>query len=80
MAPLRKRASSRRVVGVVFGASKGQDATGYVDVSDRDTALVEQLAQGFLANTAEERPEVVLAALAEAGAITLRKLKRGVNE
>lgn len=77
MAPLRNRASSRRVLGVVFGASKGRDATGYVDIADSDTPVVERLVQRFLAETNHERPEVILAALAEAGAMTLSRIENG---
>ena len=77
MAPLRNRASSRRVLGVVFGASKGRDATGYVDIADSDTPVVERLVQLFLAETNHERPEVILAALAEAGAMTLSRIENG---
>ena len=78
MAPLRNRPSTRRVLGVVFGAREGQDASGYVDVSDNDTPAIDRLVKAFLANTMGEKPEVVLAALAEAGAMTLGKLNKEV--
>ena len=69
MAPLRGRPSSRRVIGVVFGASHGQDATGYVDVDESDTPAVDRLVKSFLAEAQGERKEIILAALAEAGAM-----------
>jgi hypothetical protein len=77
MAPLRNRPSTRRVLGVVFGASQGQDRSGYVDIAEKDTPAVDRLVKAFLADTVGERPEVILAALAEAGAMTLGKLNKG---
>jgi hypothetical protein len=77
MAPLRNRPSTRRVLGVVFGASHGMDVTGYVDIAKNDTPAVDRLVKAFLADTVGEKPEVVLAALAEAGAMTLGKLEKG---
>ena len=77
MAPLRNRVTTRRVLGVVFGASQGRDATGYVDIADIDAPVVERLVQRLLAETSHERPEVILAALAEAGAMTLSKIESG---
>jgi hypothetical protein len=77
MAPLRNRPSTRRLLGVVFGASHGQDASGYVDIADKDQPAVERLVREFLADSVGERPEVVLAALAEAGALTLNKFSKG---
>ena len=77
MAPLRDRPSTRRVLGVVFGASRGQDRSGYVDIAEKDTQAVDRLVKNFLADTVGERPEVILAALAEAGAMTLSKLEKG---
>lgn len=77
MAPLRNRPSTRRLLGVVFGASHGQDRSGYVDIAEKDTPAVDRLVKAFLADTVGERPEVILAALAEAGAMTLGKLEKG---
>jgi hypothetical protein len=77
MAPLRNRPSTRRVLGVVFGASQGLDRSGYVDIAEKDTPAVDRLVKAFLADTLGERPEVILAALAEAGAMTLGKLEKG---
>ena len=77
MAPLRGRPSTRRVIGVVFGAGKGQDATGSVDVSESDIPAVDQLVKELLATVQRERREIVLAALAEAGAFVV---KQGAKE
>lgn len=77
MAPLRGRPSTRRVIGVVFGASHGQDATGFVDISDTDTPAVDRLVKQFLAEAQGERKEVILAALAEAGAMMVRQQGKG---
>jgi hypothetical protein len=73
MAPLRGRPSSRRVIGVVFGASHGMDASGYVDIADADTPSVDRLVKTFLAKAQGERKEVILAALAEAGALMVNQ-------
>lgn len=77
MAPLRGRPSTRRVIGVVFGASHGQDVTGFVDISDSDTPAVDRLVKQLLADTSGERNEIVLAALAEAGALLVNKQNKG---
>jgi hypothetical protein len=77
MAPLRNRPSTRRVLGVVFGASHGQDKSGYVDIAEKDIPAIDRMVKAFLADTVGERPEVILAALAEAGAMTLSKLEKG---
>jgi hypothetical protein len=77
MAPLRGRPSTRRVIGVVFGASHGQDAAGFVDISDADTPAVDRLVKEFLANSQGERREVILAALAEAGAMMVKQQQKG---
>lgn len=77
MAPLRGRPSTRRVIGVVFGASHGQDASGFVDISDTDTPAVDRLVKQFLAEAQGERKEVILAALAEAGAMMVRQHEKG---
>lgn len=77
MAPLRGRPSTRRVIGVVFGASHGQDVTGFVDISDTDTPAVDRLVKQFLAEAQGERKEVILAALAEAGAMMVKQQGKG---
>lgn len=73
MAPLRGRPSTRRVIGVVFGSSHGQDAAGFVDISDTDTPAVDRLVKQFLADSHGERREIILAALAEAGAMMVKQ-------
>jgi hypothetical protein len=77
MAPLRGRPSTRRVIGVVFGASHGQDVAGFVDISESDTPAVDRLVKEFLANSQGERKEVILAALAEAGAMMVKQQQKG---
>jgi hypothetical protein len=74
MAPLRDRPSTRRVLGVVFGAAQGKDAAGYVDIADKDKPVVERLVEKFLEMSGGQKPEIILAALAEAGAKTLGRL------
>jgi hypothetical protein len=77
MAPLRGRPTTRRVIGVVFGASHGQDVAGTVDISDADTPAVDRLVKEFLAYSQGERREVILAALAEAGAMMVKQQQKG---
>jgi len=77
MAPLRGRPSTRRVIGVVFGASHGQDVTGFVDISDTDTPAIDRLVKQFLADAQGERKEVILAAFAEAGAMMVKQQAKG---
>lgn len=77
MAPLRGRPSTRRLIGVVFGASHGQDATGFVDISESDTPAIDRLVKQFLAKAQGEREEVILAALAEAGAMLIKQQDKG---
>ena len=79
MAPLRGRPSTRRVIGVVFGASHGQDATGFVDISDTDTPAIDRLVKQFLVEAQGERKEVILAALAEAGAMMVKQQDKEKN-
>jgi hypothetical protein len=77
MAPLRGRPSTRRVIGVVFGASHGQDVAGSVDISDSDTPSIDRLVKQFLATSQGERREIILAALAEAGALMVNEQGKG---
>ena len=79
MAPLRGRPSTRRVIGVVFGASHGQDVSGFVDISETDTPAIERLTKQFLAGAQGERMEVILAALAEAGAMMVKQQGKGIK-
>lgn len=77
MAHLRGRPSTRRVIGVVFGASHGMDASQSIDLAEKDIPAVDRLVKSILANTQGERPDVVLAALAEAGALMANRGKQG---
>jgi hypothetical protein len=79
MAPLRGRPSTRRVIGVVFGASHGQDASGFVEISDTDTPAIDQLVARFLAEAKGTRNEIILAALAEAGAMLVNQHQKEAN-
>lgn len=76
MAPLRGRPSTRRVIGVVFGAKHGQDACGSVDVAEADAATVDALVKRLLATVHPERPDIVLAALAETGALLMTQPRK----
>ena len=76
VAPLRGRPSTRRVLGVVFGASHGQDACGSVDLAESDVAAVDQMVKRVLAAVHKEHPDIVLAALAEAGALLMNQTRK----
>jgi hypothetical protein len=76
MAALRGRPSTRRIIGVVFGASHGNDVTGSVDVSESDVPAIDDLVKRVLATVYQEKPEIVLAALAEAGALLMKQSKK----
>ncbi len=71
MAPLHGRPASRRVIGVVFGAKHGQDATGSIDIAESDVVAVDEVVKRLLAMTQSESREIVIAALAEAGALLM---------
>ncbi|HEY9267953.1 MAG TPA: ATP-binding protein [Methylotenera sp.] len=80
LAPLSGRTSSRRMIGVVFGASKGLDVSDSVDISDSDTPAVENLVKKILSSAQKEKRDVVIAALAEAGALLInQKMKEELN-
>ncbi|WP_238145841.1 ATP-binding protein [Burkholderia gladioli] len=76
MATLRGRPSTRRIIGVVFGASHGNDVTASVDVSESDVPAVDDLVKRVLATVCQEKPEIILAALAEAGALLMKQSKK----
>jgi hypothetical protein len=78
MATLRGRPQTRRVLGVVFGLSHGHDVTGSVDVAETDTPAIDDLVKRLLATVHHEKPQIVLAALAEAGALLMKQTKKEV--
>ena len=70
VAPLRGRTSTRRAIGVVFGASMGREIAVSIDIDDKDSAAVSSLASRLVTQLLLECPrELALAALAEAGAL-----------
>ena len=71
MAPLHGRPASRRVIGVVFGAKHGLDATGSVDIAESDVVAVDNVVKRLLAMAQSENRDIVIAALAEAGALLM---------
>jgi hypothetical protein len=83
LAQVRGRPATRRAIGVVFGAAR--TVTGMFDVSERDSLAVKDLANSLLAQVAsgKVKREVLLAALAEAGAqlfeVGTNSEKRGKN-
>jgi hypothetical protein len=72
LAPLRGRPSTRRALGVVFGAGMGRDATATVDIDERDASVISRLAAQVLASLQQQRSDIALAALAEAGTLLLK--------
>lgn len=75
LAPLRGRPSTRRAIGVVFGGGMGRDATASVDIDESDSGTVSKLAAQLLVDLRQQRHELALAALAEAGALLLQSAK-----
>lgn len=73
MAPLHGRPASRRVIGVVFGAKHGLDATGSIDIAEEDVPAVDELVKRVLATVQKENRDIVLAALAETGALLMNE-------
>jgi hypothetical protein len=49
------------------------DASGSVDIAESDIPSVDRLVKSILAKAQGERPEVILAALAEAGALMVNQ-------
>lgn len=79
MAPLRGRPSTRRVIGVVFGGGQGVDVSSSVDIAEVDIPAVDRVVQELLAKFQGERPEVMLAALAEAGAYMVKNCQERIR-
>lgn len=73
MAPLHGRPASRRVIGVVFGSKHGQDVTGSVDIAESDVVAVDNVVKRLLAMAHSESRDVVIAAIAEAGALLMNQ-------
>lgn len=84
LAHVRGRPSTRRAIGVVFGSKR--TVTGTFDVSERDSLAIKDLTNSLLAQVAsgKVKREVLLAALAEAGAQLVDDgqdtNKRGLND
>jgi hypothetical protein len=75
LAAVRDRPATRRAIGVVFGAER--TVTGTFDVSESDTQHVEQLAKELVSKLGRGiKQEVLLAAIARAGAAVFEKLER----
>lgn len=72
LAPLRGRPSTRRAIGVVFGGAMGQEVMASVDIDEKDSATVSKLAARLVVDLQQQRREVALAALAEAGALLFK--------
>ncbi len=75
LATVRDRPSTRRAIGVVFGAQK--TVTGTFDVSESDTKAVQKITDELLAKlTTGVKREVLLAAIAQAGAQVFEGLEK----
>lgn len=75
LAPTRGKGGTRRAFAVVFGS--GGTVSGTFDVAEADSPRVKSLADGMLDRliSGEVTPDVLLAALAEAGARVLESKK-----
>ena len=76
IAPLRGRPSTRRAIGIVFGGAMGLEASASIDIDEKDSIAVSQLASQLIADLQTQSHEVALAALAEAGALLLNAKQR----
>lgn len=76
IAPLRGRPSTRRAIGIVFGGGMGLEASASIDIDEKDSIAVSQLATQLIADLQTQSHEVALAALAEAGALLLNAKQR----
>jgi hypothetical protein len=70
LASLQGRPANRMAFGVVFGAVGGRSVSNSFDVSEADSPAIKKLVDQFLSvfNNKNLKPEIFLAALAEAGA------------
>ena len=74
LARVQNRPTTRHAIGVVFGTS--DTVTGTFDVASSDEALINRLAEEFVQKiTGEVTNEVVLAAIAQAGATIFKKIE-----
>lgn len=71
VANMRGRPSSRRAIAVVFGGTNGRETSVSFDVAESDIPMIENLSQKFVEMFRDGRAkkEILLAALAEAGAV-----------
>jgi hypothetical protein len=76
IAPLRGRPSTRRAIGIVFGAGRGVEASTSIDIDSKDAAAVSHLASQLIADLQSQSHEIAIAALAEAGALLLKAKQR----
>lgn len=76
LASFQGRVSTRRALAIVFGG--GQTLSTTIDISDRDDKIVRQLADAFLDRmiSGAIAPDLLLAALADAGARVLETRQR----
>lgn len=73
MSHLKGLSSTRRAIGIVF--SGGETVSGEIDVSTEDQPSITALAKSLVSNfDKSEKPEVLLAAIAEAGAMIYKQL------
>lgn len=77
LAEIRGRPSTRRAIGVVFGAKR--TVTGTFDVSERDNAAIQNIRNELMdrVRTGNLKREVFLAAIAEVGAALFEELEQG---
>lgn len=80
LAPLRGRPSTRRAIGIVFGGGRGAEASASIDIDEKDSKAVNDLAWQLAVHLQGQSHEIALAALAEAGARLLNaKIKETIE-
>lgn len=71
------RAPSRRAIAVVFGSTNGHNVTDSFDVAESDSVAIESLVGRIMKELVGQKREVLLAALAEAGARLVSRPGKG---
>ena len=73
IASVRDRSPTRKAIAVVFGTGdEGFTLSESFSISTKDQSMVDELAASFISTASKISPEIFLAALAQAGANTLK--------
>jgi len=79
LVPMAGETKNRHMIGVVFGTKQGADVKDFVDISDKDTSIVEDLVRKMLELSKDFNSNIAIAALAEVGATLVKAKLEGTN-